>query len=83
MGGVSEPADGRSAATEGAGAVKLCAGDRDAAARPANFMHRETGYYQSIRFRYSVADVVRGDIEECCRTLVLGLIAQYPASWSR
>jgi len=46
------------------------AGDCDLAAIPANFMHRETGYYQSMRFRYAVQDEARADFEERCRALI-------------
>jgi hypothetical protein len=46
------------------------AGDCNLAAIPANFMHRETGYYQSMRFRYSVQDEAQADFEERCRALI-------------
>src|ERR1700722_13649809 len=46
------------------------AGDCNLTEIPTNFMRRETGYYQSMRFRYAVRDEAQADFEERCRTFI-------------
>ncbi len=44
--------------------------DCDLSAIPANFMDPQTGFYQSIRFRFAVKNDKRGDFENQCRGLI-------------